>query len=77
MCDGSNGSTVFLKSIDASDKIKDYNYIYQLLKKVIKDVGREYIVKVVTDNGSALKNAGRKLMRRFNIFIGPCVPHTV
>ena len=35
----SKGSTIFLKSVDASDKIKDNNYIYGLLKDVIKEVG--------------------------------------
>ena len=33
------GSTIFLKSVDALDNIKDNKYIYGLLKDVIKDVG--------------------------------------
>ena len=33
------GITIFLKSVDASDKIKDNKYIYSLLKDVIKEVG--------------------------------------
>ena len=35
----SKGSTIFLKFVDASDKIKDNKYIYSLLKNVIKKVG--------------------------------------
>ena len=35
----SKGSTIFLKSVDASDKIKENKYIYGLLKDVIKEVG--------------------------------------
>ena len=35
----SKGSTIFLKSVDASNKIKDNKYIYGLLKDVIKEVG--------------------------------------
>ena len=35
----SKGSTIFLKSADASDKIKENKYIYGLLKDVIKEVG--------------------------------------
>ena len=35
----SKGSTIFLKSIDASDKIKDNKYIYGFFKDVIKEVG--------------------------------------
>ncbi|KAL6335082.1 hypothetical protein AAG906_026462 [Vitis piasezkii] len=49
----SKGSTVFLKSIDASNYIKDHKYIYDLLKTVIKEVGKENVVQIVTDNGSA------------------------
>ena len=34
----SKGSMVFLKSVDASNNIKDHKYIYKLLKNVIKEV---------------------------------------
>ena len=34
----SKGITVFLKSVDASNNIKDHKYIYKLLKTVIKEV---------------------------------------
>ena len=34
----SKGSTIFLKSVDASNSIKDNKYIYGLLKNVIKEV---------------------------------------
>ena len=44
------GSTVFLKSIDAPDKIKDNKYIYGLLKDVIKEVGEANVVQIVIDN---------------------------
>ena len=40
----SKGSTIFLKSVDASDKIKDNKYIYGLLKGVIKEVGEANVV---------------------------------
>ena len=49
----SKGSTIFLKFIDASEKIKDNKYIYGLLKDVIKEVGEANVVQIVTDNGSA------------------------
>ncbi|KAL5766212.1 hypothetical protein ACOSP7_016829 [Xanthoceras sorbifolium] len=32
----SKGSTVFLKSLDVSNKIKDHRSIYDLLKEVVK-----------------------------------------
>lgn len=72
----SNRSTIFLKPVDASNKIKNHNYIYEVLKKVIEDASRENVVQVLTDNGSIFKKDGRKLMKQFNI-IGHRAPHTV
>ena len=42
----SKGSTIFLKSVDALDKIKDNKYIYGLLKNVIKEVGEANVVQI-------------------------------
>ena len=38
------GSTMFLKSINASNNIKDHKYIYKILNNVIKEVGVENVV---------------------------------
>lgn len=38
--------TIFLKSIDASDKIKDKDLIVEMVNEVIKDVGEENILQV-------------------------------
>ena len=46
----SKGSTIFLKFVDASDKIKDNKYIFGLLKDMIKEVGEANVMKIVTDN---------------------------
>ena len=51
--------TTFLKSIDASNKIKDHQYIYGLLKDVVKEVGEKNVVQIVIDNGSAIIKAGK------------------
>ena len=40
----SKGSMVFLKSVDASNNIKDHKYIYKLLKNVIKEVEVDNVV---------------------------------
>ena len=72
----SKGSTVFLKSVDASNNIKDHKYIYQLLKNVIKEVGVDNVVQIVTDNGSAFVKAGKQLMKKYNLYWTPCVAHT-
>ena len=71
------GSTIFLKSVDASKKIKDNKYIYDLLKDVIKEVGETNVVEIVTDNGSALVNVGKLLMKKYNLSWTPCVAHYI
>ena len=68
----SKGSTIFLKSVNASDKIKDNKYIYGLLKEVIKEVGEANVVQFVTDNGSAFVKVGKLLMKKYNLYWTPC-----
>ena len=40
----SKETTVFLKSVDALNYIKDHKYIYELLKTIIKEIGKENVV---------------------------------
>ncbi|KAL6345769.1 hypothetical protein AAG906_017519 [Vitis piasezkii] len=68
----SQRTTVFLKSVDASNYIKDHKYIYELLKTIIKEVGKENVVQIVTDNGSAFMKAGKQLMKKYNLYWTPC-----
>ena len=67
------GSTIFVKSVDAFDNIKDNKYIYSLLKDVIKEVGKANVVQIVSNNGSAFVNAGKFLMKKYNLYWTPCV----
>ena len=73
----SKGSTIFLKSVDASNNIKDNKYIYGLLKDVIKEVGKQNVVQIVTDNGSAFVKAGKLLMKKYNLYCTPCAAHCI
>ena len=73
----SKGSIIFLKSVDASDKIKDNKYIYGLLKDVIKEVGEANVVQIVTDNGSAFVKVGKLLMKKYNLYWTPCAAHCI
>ncbi|RVW89975.1 hypothetical protein CK203_036507 [Vitis vinifera] len=73
----SKGTTVFLKLVDASNYIKDYKYIYKLLKTIIKEVGKENVVQIVTDNGSAFMKAGKQLMKKYNLYWTPCAVHCI
>ncbi|KAM0997342.1 hypothetical protein ACFX2C_007238 [Malus domestica] len=73
----SKGKTIFLKSVDASDHIKNYKYIYKFLRDVIMEVGEHNVVQVVTDNGSAFVKAGKKLMKHHNVFWTSCAAHCI
>ncbi|CAL9018889.1 unnamed protein product [Prunus brigantina] len=73
----SKGKTIFLKSVDALDHIKNYKYIYKLLRDVIMEVGEHNVVQVVTDNGSAFVKAGKKLMKHHNVFWTSCAAHCI
>ena len=71
----SEGKTVFLKSIDASNKINDHLYIYKLLEDVVNEVGKYRVVQVVTNYSSAFETAGKRLMEKFNLYWTPCATH--
>ena len=73
----SKENTIFLKFVDASDKIKDNKYIYGLSKDVIKKVGETNVVKIVTDNGSAFVKAGKLLIKKYNLYWTPCAAHCI
>ncbi|KAK2635736.1 hypothetical protein Ddye_030528 [Dipteronia dyeriana] len=62
------GHTIVLKSVDASDKIKDHQYIYGFLKYVVNEVGEKNVMQIVTDNGSAFVKACNKLMKKYSLF---------
>ncbi|XP_026439699.1 uncharacterized protein LOC113338506 [Papaver somniferum] len=70
--------SVFLKSVDASDRTNDADFIRELVKEVINDVGKENVVQFITDNGSNFKKDGKDLMLEYpNLFWTPCGAHCV
>ena len=71
------GSTIFLKSVNASDNIEDNKYINGLLKDVIKTVGEANVVQIVTNNGSAFVKVGKLLMKKYNLYWTPCAAHCI
>ena len=73
----SKESTIFLKFVDVSDKIKYNKYIYDLLKDVIKEVGEPNVVQIVTDNRSTFMKAGKLLMKKYNLYWTPCAAHCI
>ena len=46
----SDGDPVFIKAIDGSGELKDKHYIAEVLKDVVKEIGHEKVVQVITDN---------------------------
>ena len=73
----SKESIIFLKSVNASNKIKDNKYIYGLLKDVIKEVGEANVVQIVIDNGSTFVKGGKLLKKKYNLYWTPCAAHCI
>jgi hypothetical protein len=70
--------TIFLKTVDASGVTRNTDYYFELLNKIVDEVGEEYVVQVVTDNEKALKKAGQKLMeKRPHLFWSACAAHSL
>ena len=65
---------VFLKTVDASDCIKNAQKLFELMDDVIEDI----VVHVVTDNASAYKSASELLMdKRKSLYWTPCAAHCI
>ncbi|MQL73923.1 hypothetical protein Taro_006257 [Colocasia esculenta] len=45
--------TIFWKSVDASGKVKNAEYLFQLMDNMVEEIGERRIVQVVTDNAAA------------------------
>lgn len=56
-----SGTTMFLKSIDASSHVKNAKYLCEAIEEVIREVGEENVVQVVTDNAANFVAAGKLL----------------
>ncbi|XP_021974445.1 uncharacterized protein LOC110869505 [Helianthus annuus] len=70
--------TVFLKTVDASDCIKNADKLFELLDAVIEEIGEDNVVQVVTDNASAYKKAGELLMeKRKSLYWTPYAAHCI
>ena len=53
-----------MKSIDASDTIKNGGNMFKYLDEVVEEIGEENVVQVITDNVSNYVNAGMRLMKK-------------
>ncbi|KAL0319669.1 UNVERIFIED_CONTAM: hypothetical protein Sradi_5228400 [Sesamum radiatum] len=68
--------TIFWKSVDASDVVKDAQALFNLFQEVIEWVGPSNVVHMVTDNGANYVAAGRKVQDHYkSISWSPCAAH--
>lgn len=74
----SPSGTIFLKSIDTSNMIKDAKKLFELLDSLVEEIGEENVVQVVTDSASAYVAVGELLMeKRKKLFWSPCAAHCI
>ncbi|XVE93036.1 hypothetical protein REPUB_Repub01dG0155400 [Reevesia pubescens] len=69
--------TIFWKSMDASNvHSRDVKFYFRLLDEVIKEIGEQYIVQIVTDNEAAIKAILKQLMmKRKHLYWTSCIAH--
>ena len=67
-----------MKSVDASNRVKDANLLFQLLDEVIMEVGVTNVVQVITDNASNYVLIGKMLESKHKtIFWTPHASHCI
>ncbi|RZB42462.1 hypothetical protein D0Y65_053162 [Glycine soja] len=70
--------TIFLYSLDTSDISKTTDKVFKMLDDVVKFVGEENVVQVITDNAANFKAAGELLMHtRPHLYWTPCAAHCI
>ncbi|XP_066365179.1 uncharacterized protein [Miscanthus floridulus] len=68
--------TYFLESVGASSEVHDAFMLADLLEAKIEEIGKDKVVRVITDNGANYKAAGRILMERIStLYWSPCAAH--
>jgi hypothetical protein len=67
---------LFLKAVNAMDRVKTSEFIFGILDEAIQEVGEENVVHVITDNASNCVGAGKLIMEKYNqIYWTPCAAH--
>ncbi|GJN37514.1 hypothetical protein PR202_gb26482 [Eleusine coracana subsp. coracana] len=69
---------LFMQAENCEGAVKTKEYIAGKLRSVVKEVGRNNIVQIITDNATNCKGAGLLLQAEYNnIFWTPCVVYTL
>uniref|UniRef100_A0A2N9FFY5 BED-type domain-containing protein n=1 Tax=Fagus sylvatica TaxID=28930 RepID=A0A2N9FFY5_FAGSY len=70
--------TLFLKSVDVSGHEDDGSYLFELLERVLLEVGVENVVQVITNSTASYVYAGSRLMAKYSsLFWSPCASHCI
>ncbi|CAN0906381.1 hypothetical protein LINGRAHAP2_LOCUS24214 [Linum grandiflorum] len=56
--------SVFIESLDTSSFSKNTQKVFEMLDDAVEKVGEENVLQIITDNASAYKAAGTKLMEK-------------
>jgi hypothetical protein len=74
-----NGRMLFHKSVNATGEMQNATYLCKIIREVVVDeVGHEYVVQLVTDNGANFKKACAMVVEEFTRIVWqPCCAHTV
>jgi len=69
---------MFLKLINASDEIKDKDFIARHMRDVVMEVGPDNVVQIITDNAVVCKVTSMLIELEFpSIYWTPCIVHTL
>ena len=69
---------MFLRAVNCEGEFKDKEFIANLMKETIKEIGPGNVVQVITDNAPVCKAARMLVEAQFpHIFWTPCVVHTL
>ncbi|XP_054780732.1 uncharacterized protein LOC129288249 [Prosopis cineraria] len=67
---------IFVKSVDASDLVKDAKTLFSLFSEVIEWVGPKNVVHVVIDNAANYVACGKLIKEKYkSIYWSPCAAH--
>lgn len=68
----------FVSSVDATEVVEDATNLFELLDKVVEEMGEENVVQVITENTHSYQVAGKMLEeKRKNLFWTPCAAYCI
>ncbi|GKA37840.1 putative hAT dimerization domain, ribonuclease H-like superfamily protein [Tanacetum coccineum] len=69
---------MFIKAVNCMGEFKSKEFIANLRKEIIDDIGHQNVVQIITDNAANCKGTGEIIKRLYpEIYWTPCVVHTL